>query len=104
MSQLLQASDIREQLIKLSAIQESQIEMAQTATEIRIFQQLLQNKKVRMLIENILGVGSITGIAATVGYAGAAVSVALPVIPIAIGAVAFLWGAVTFLDELAKNR
>lgn len=78
--------------------------MAQTATEIKIFQQLLKNKKVRMLIENILGVGSITGIAATIGYAGTAISVAIPVMPVAIGAVAFLWGAVTFLDELAKNR
>ena len=104
LAKLLKASDIREQLFKLSEIQKSQIEMTQTATEIKIFQQLLENKKVRMLIENILGVGSITGIAASIGYAGAAASVALPVIPVAIGAVAFLWGAVTFLEELSRKK
>lgn len=57
-----------------------------------------------MLIENILGIGSITGALAGVGYLGAAVIVATPVLPLTLGAVAFLWGAVTFLDELAKNR
>lgn len=90
--------------MRLFAIQESQIKIAETATEIRIFRQLLQNKKVRMLIENILGIGSITGILATVGYAGTAASMALPVIPVALGAAAFLLGVTTFLDEFTKRR
>jgi predicted phage tail protein len=90
--------------MRLIAIQQSQIEMAETATEIRIFRQLLQNKKVRMLIENILGVGSITGILATAGYASAVASIALPVVPVALGAVVLLMGVTTFLDELIKRR
>lgn len=77
--------------------------MAKTATEIRIFQQLLENKKVRMLIENILGIGSITGVLAGVSYLGAAAIVATPVVPLAIGATAFLLGVVSFVEELGRK-